>query len=169
MLGKHPVDVMLLATDLAAARRFYEGTLGLPVLVADEQFVTFGCGGDSRLVVTKSTTGTRDEVTKASWRVDDLAGEVAELRARGVPVQDLPELGTVDSIADIGFALAAWFVDPANNWIGLLQLKAPAARPHGAATGPGQAGAGHHGALLGQGSSQRVGLGTSVRHRQSRP
>ena len=123
MLGKHPVDVMLLATDLGVARRFYEGTLGLEVLLEDEQFLTFGCGGDSRLVVTKSTTGTADTATKACWRVDDLAGEVAELRARGVQVQDLPELGTVDGVADIGFALAAWFVDPHHNSIGLLQFK----------------------------------------------
>jgi catechol-2,3-dioxygenase len=125
MLGNHPVDVMLLATDLGEARRFYGDTLGLPVLLEDEQFVTFGCGGDSRLVVTKSTTGTADQTTKASWRVDDLAGEVADLRARGVQIQDLPDLGTVDGVADIGFALAAWFVDPHRNWIGLLQLKDP--------------------------------------------
>jgi catechol-2,3-dioxygenase len=123
MLGNHPIDVMLLATDLGVARRFYEGTLGLEMLLEDEQFLTFRCGGDSRLVVTQSTTGTRDEATKASWRVDDIAGEVAELRARGVQVQDLPELGTVDGVADIGFALAAWFTDPHRNWIGLLQLK----------------------------------------------
>jgi catechol-2,3-dioxygenase len=139
MLGQHPVDVMLLATDLGVARRFYEATLGLQVLLADEQFLTFGCGGDSRLVITKSTTGPAETVTKASWRVDDLAGEVAELRQRGVPVQDLPELGTVDGIADLGFALAAWFVDPDHNWIGLLQLNAPPGRPHGATIGTGQA------------------------------
>jgi catechol-2,3-dioxygenase len=123
MLGNHPIDVMLLATDLGVARGFYGDTLGLEVLLEDEQFLTFACGGDSRLVVTQSTTGTRDEATKASWRVDDIAGEVAELRARGVQVQDLPELGTVDGVADIGFALAAWFIDPHRNWIGLLQLK----------------------------------------------
>jgi catechol-2,3-dioxygenase len=123
MLREHPIDVMLLATDLGVARRFYGDTLGLEVLLEDEQFLTFRCGGDSRLVVTKSTTGTADEATQASWRVDDIAGEVAELRARGVQVQDLPELGTVDGVADIGFALAAWFVDPHKNSIGLLQLK----------------------------------------------
>jgi catechol-2,3-dioxygenase len=135
MLGSYPVDVMLLATDLGVARRFYEGTLGLDVLFADEQFVTFGCGGDSRLVVTRSTTGTAEAVTKASWRVDDLAGEVAELRKRGVQIQDLPELGTVDGIADLGFALVAWFIDPHHNWIGLLQPSDPALRTRGAATG----------------------------------
>jgi catechol-2,3-dioxygenase len=139
MLGSYPVDVMLLATDLGVARRFYEGTLGLPVLLVDTQFLTFGCGGDSRLVVTKSTTGTHEEATKASWRVDDLAAEVAELRKRGVQIQDLPELGTVDGIADIGFALAAWFIDPDHNWIGLLQPTDPALRPRRAATGAAQA------------------------------
>jgi catechol-2,3-dioxygenase len=123
MLGAHPVDVMLLAKDLGVARRFYGDTLGLPVLLEDEQFLTFGCGGDSRLVVTKSTTGTADQATKACWRVDDLVGEVAQPRARGVQIQELPELGTVDGVADIGFALAAWFIDPYHNWIGLLQLK----------------------------------------------
>jgi len=123
MLGNYPVDVMLLATDLGVARRFYGGTLGLEVLIEDEQFLTFRCGGDSRLIVTKSTTGTADQATKASWRVDDIAGEVAALRARGVKIEDLPGLGTVDGIADIGFALAAWFTDPHHNSIGLLQLK----------------------------------------------
>ena len=125
MLGDYPVDVMLLATDLGVARRFYGGTLGLKVLLEDEQFLTFRCGGGSRLVVTKSTTGTADEATKASWRVDDIAGEIAELRARGVEIQDLPELKTIGGIADIGFALAAWFTDPHHNSIGLLQLKEP--------------------------------------------
>ena len=149
MLGHHPVDVMLLATDLGVARRFYGDTLGLQVLLADEQFLTFGCGGDSRLVVTKSTSGTREEATRASWRVDDLAGEVAWLRSRGVQLQDLSELGTVDGIADLGFALAAWFIDPHDNWIGVLQLKGPAAQPRGAATGTGHADA------LGQGGRTR--------------
>jgi catechol-2,3-dioxygenase len=123
MLGDHPVDVMLLATDLDVARRFYGDALGLEVLLQDEQFLTFRCGGDSRLVVTKSTTGTTDQATKASWRVDDIAAEVAELRARGIKIDDLAELNTVDGIADIGFALAAWFTDPHHNSIGLLQLK----------------------------------------------
>jgi catechol 2,3-dioxygenase-like lactoylglutathione lyase family enzyme len=123
MLGEHPVDVMLLATDLGVARRFYAGTLGLEVLLDTEEFLTFKCGGDSRLVVTKSTTGTADAATKACWRVDDIASEVTQLRARGVKIADLPGLGTVDGIADIGFALAAWFTDPDHNSLSLLQLK----------------------------------------------
>jgi hypothetical protein len=87
--------------------------------------VTFRCGGDSRLVVTRSSVRSNEQQTKASWRVPDITAEVAELRARGVEVAEYDEasLKTVDGVADIGFALAAWFVDPGGNTIGLLQFK----------------------------------------------
>jgi catechol-2,3-dioxygenase len=127
MLAEAPIDVMLLATDLGVAREFYGDRIGLEVLIESDDFLTFKCGGDSRLVVTRSSTGTTEAQTKASWRVSDLAAEVAELRSRGVEVQeyDEPELKTVDGIADVGFALAAWLVDPDGNSLGLLQFKDP--------------------------------------------
>ena len=76
--------------------------------------------------MTKSTTGTADEQTQAAWRVADIAAEVAALRAKGVEIQeyDLPDLKTTDGIADVGFALAAWFVDRHGNALGILQPKA---------------------------------------------
>jgi len=125
MLAEHPIDVMLLATDLGVAKEFYGDRIGLEVLLESDDFLTFGCGGDSRLVITKSSAGTTEEQTKASWRVDDLAAEVAELRSRGVELEeyDGPGLKTVDGIADVGFALSAWLVDPHGNTIGLLQFK----------------------------------------------
>lgn len=125
MLADHPIDVMLLATDLGVAKDFYGERIGLVVLSESEEFVTFSCGGDSRLVVTKSETGTREEQTKASWRIGDIAAEVAELRARGVEIveYDEPWLKTVDGVADVGFALAAWVLDPFGNALGLLELK----------------------------------------------
>jgi catechol-2,3-dioxygenase len=125
MLADYPIDVMLLATDLGVAREFYADRVGLEVLIETDDFLTFKCGGDSRLVVTRSSTGTTEPQTKASWRVDDLAAEVSELRSRGVEVEeyDEPGLRTVDGIADVGFALSAWLVDPHGNSIGLLQFK----------------------------------------------
>jgi catechol-2,3-dioxygenase len=125
MLANHPIDPMILATDLGVAREFYGERIGLEVLIESDDFLTFRCGGDSRLVVTRSSTGTTEPQTKASWRVGDLAAEVAELRARGIQVEEYDEPGpkTVDGIADVGFALAAWLVDPDGNSIGLLQFK----------------------------------------------
>jgi catechol-2,3-dioxygenase len=125
MLAGQPIDVMLLSTDLEEAKEFYGDRIGLDILIETDDFVTFKCGGDSRLVLTKSSTGSSDEATKASWRVDDLAAELEGLRARGVEIEeyDGPGLKTVDGIADVGFALSAWIVDPSGNAIGLLQLK----------------------------------------------
>ena len=125
MLGEHPIDVVLLATDLESSREFYAGKLGLEILNESEEAIVYKCGGDSQLVVTKSTTGTADEQTQAAWRVDDLAAELAELRARGVEIQeyDQPGLKTEDGIADLGFALEAWIIDPHRNALGLFQLK----------------------------------------------
>ena len=125
MLANQPIDPMILATDLAVAREFYGERIGLELLLESDDFLTFGCGGDSRLVVTRSSSGTTEAQTKASWRVSDLSTEVAELRSRGVEVEeyDGPGLKTVDGVADVGFALAAWLVDPHGNSIGLLQFK----------------------------------------------
>jgi catechol-2,3-dioxygenase len=125
MLAKHPIDVMLTATDLAVAKQFYGDTIGLDVLIESDEFLTFRCGGDSRLVVTRSSIRSTEQQTKASWRVADIVSEVAELRARGVEVveYDEPGLTTVDGVADVGFALSAWIVDPSGNTLGLLQFK----------------------------------------------
>jgi catechol 2,3-dioxygenase-like lactoylglutathione lyase family enzyme len=125
MLGDHPIDVVLLATDLASSKDFYAGKLSLEILQESDEEITYKCGGDSRLTVTKSTTGTADEQTQAGWRVKDLGAEIAELRSRGVEIQeyDLPGLRTVDGIADLGFALIAWIVDPHKNALAIVESK----------------------------------------------
>jgi catechol-2,3-dioxygenase len=52
MLAEHPIDVMLMATDLDAVKQFYGDMIGLETLIESDDFVTFRCGGASRLVVT---------------------------------------------------------------------------------------------------------------------
>jgi catechol 2,3-dioxygenase-like lactoylglutathione lyase family enzyme len=120
MLGDYPIDVVLLAEDLEATRDFYRDKVGLELLNENSNAVTFRCGGN-HLAITKSTVGTADEQTQAAWRVQDLDA----LRGRGVRIEDydLPGLKTVDGIADIGFARMAWFIDPAKNCLGIMQLK----------------------------------------------
>jgi catechol-2,3-dioxygenase len=125
MLGEYPVHVVLLSLDLGETKAFYHDQLGLEVLAENEEAITFKCGGESSIAVTKSTVGTSDEQTQAGWFVPDLDAELAELRSRGVVIQeyDMPGLKTTDGIADLGFARAAWIVDPHGNALGILQLK----------------------------------------------
>ncbi len=125
MLGKHPIHPVLLAKDLARAREFYHDKLGLEILSESEHLLVLRCGKDTQLRVSRSTTGTADAQTQASWIVDDVRAEVEELRARGVKVEDYdtPELKTENGIADRGFSWAAWIVDPDGNALAIIQLK----------------------------------------------
>ena len=122
MLRDSPLDVVLLATDLDLARDFYSNKLGLP-MIESEQSLTFSCGGGSRVIISKSETGTADSQTQAQWRVQDLAAELADLRSRGVKIEEYDDPGfkTEDGIYDAGFALLAWITDPAKNSLALLQ------------------------------------------------
>ncbi len=125
MLGDYPVNVVLLATDLDAAKDFYAKKVGLKIINDGPGAVVFKCGGDSQFTMSKSSVGTKDEQTQAAFRVKDVRAEVAELRRRGVKIEDYdtPGLKTVDGIADIGFAWMAWFIDPAKNCVGIIQVK----------------------------------------------
>jgi hypothetical protein len=126
MLGEHPIHLVLLSEDLAAARDFYHVRLGLEILNESEAAIVFRCGGGAQLRVTNSTTGSADMLGQAaSWMVEDLRAEIAELRSRGVTVEayDMPGLKTDDGIADLGFAWAAWVVGPGQNRLGILQGK----------------------------------------------
>ena len=131
MLGDHLVFPIVLSKDLAVSRAFYRDTLGLEVLREDPDRIMFRCGAGSLLAVSLSTTGTSDTQTQCAWRVPDLRAELADLRARGVPIQeyDPPDPKTVDGIADMGFAWAAWIVDPHRNVLGIIQPKDPGPAP----------------------------------------
>jgi catechol 2,3-dioxygenase-like lactoylglutathione lyase family enzyme len=126
VLSDQPVFPILLSRDLDATRRFYRDTLGLEVLREDaDDRIVFRCGGGTQLVVTKSTTGTADTQTQMAWRVADIQAAIAELRSRGVRIEEYeaPDPVTTDGVADMGHSWAAWFVDPSRNVLSVVQPK----------------------------------------------
>lgn len=124
MLADRPVFPILLSTDMAASRRFYHDVLGLEILVEDDERLIFRCG-ETRLIVTRSTVGTADSQTQLAWQVADIHAAVADLRARGVRVEEYtaPDPVTTDGIADMGYSWAAWFIDPSRNVLSVIQPK----------------------------------------------
>jgi catechol-2,3-dioxygenase len=125
MLSDHPVFPILLSTDLAASRTFYHDTLGLEILAEDKERIVLRCGGGTQLVISRSTIGTADTQTQMAWRVPDLPAALADLRTRGVHIEEYesPEPATVDGIADMGHSWAAWFIDPGRNVLSVVQPK----------------------------------------------
>jgi catechol 2,3-dioxygenase-like lactoylglutathione lyase family enzyme len=127
MLSDHAVFPILLSTDLDATRRFYHEVLGLPILREDpDDRIVFGSGAGTQLAVTKSTVGTKDIQTQLAWRVPDVRAAIADLRARGVQIEEYvpPDPVTVDGVADMGHSWAAWFTDPSGNVLAVVEPKA---------------------------------------------
>jgi catechol 2,3-dioxygenase-like lactoylglutathione lyase family enzyme len=126
VLNDNPVFPILLSTDLDATRAFYRDLLGLEIRREDPgDRIVFAAGGGTQIAVTLSTTGTRDTQTQLAWRVADIHAAVAELRARGVRIEEYsaPDPVTTDGIADMGHSWAAWFIDPSGNALAVVQPK----------------------------------------------
>lgn len=124
MLGDNPIGVVLLTTDLARSRRFYADALQLEVLEEDDSAISYR-SGQTRLTVTVSDSGSKDEQTKASWRVDDVRAELDWLKTRGIEAEnyDTDDVKTVNGIADRGSVWSGWITDPDGNALGVEQPK----------------------------------------------
>ena len=117
MLTEAPVTTMLPVVDMARARAFYEGRLGLRPggFKPDGKFLYLVGGGT--LALFPKPEGTKADHTALSFQVEDIAASVAELERAGVVFEDydLPGLRTVDHVCVLGAEKAAWFKDPEGN------------------------------------------------------
>ena len=125
MLGGAPVYPILLSTDMAASLAFYRDRLGLELLGQSEERLVFKCGDGTRLLISRSTVGTSDTQTQVAWRVPDIRAAIADLRARGVRIEEYEAPGPVtdDGVADMGHSWAAWFIDPSRNVLSVIEPK----------------------------------------------
>jgi catechol 2,3-dioxygenase-like lactoylglutathione lyase family enzyme len=119
MLTGARVMAIVPTTDLARAKAFYGGTLGLidaNVPTPGPQ-VIYQCGGSTLLEVYERPTAGDAQHTLASWEVSDLRAAVDQLRDRGVRFEqyDLPEVKTENGISATGDLREAWFRDPDGN------------------------------------------------------
>lgn len=129
MLADHPTYTILLSKDLDASRHFYHDVLGLEILREDlgegvEERIVFKTA-NGRLILSKSTVGTSDTQTQMAWMVPDIHAALADLRARGVKIEEYeaPAPVTTNGIADLGYSWAAWFIDPSQNCLAVVQPK----------------------------------------------
>jgi predicted enzyme related to lactoylglutathione lyase len=119
MLADAVVTTMLPVVDMARARAFYEGCLGLVPggLRPDGKFV-YRVGG-STLALFPKPEGTKAEHTAISFQVADIAATIAALKRREVVFEDydFPDFKTVDHVCVLGAEKAAWFKDTEGNYL----------------------------------------------------
>ncbi len=119
MLSDASVTTMLPVKDMARARAFYEGFLGLKPggFKPDGKFV-YTVGG-STLALFPKPEGTKADHTAISFRVDDIAASIEEMQRAGVTFEDydFPGLKTVNHVCVLGAEKAAWFKDTEGNYL----------------------------------------------------
>jgi catechol 2,3-dioxygenase-like lactoylglutathione lyase family enzyme len=118
MLADRTVVATIAVKDTAAARRFYEGVLGLKQVASEgTEVVTYGAGGGKLLVYQSQFAGT-NKATVATWFAGkDVDQVVKELKAKGVSFEhyDMPQTKREGDIHVSGPMRAAWFKDPDGN------------------------------------------------------
>ena len=119
MLGSYDMGPSLAVSNMETATGFYGGKLGLHVDKEDEQRQEWIYrSGNTRLQVYVSDYAGTNKATAAFWVVDDVEGEVAELRDKGITFEHYPNLPGVRMQGDVhvaGDEKAAWFKDPDGN------------------------------------------------------
>jgi catechol 2,3-dioxygenase-like lactoylglutathione lyase family enzyme len=123
MLGDNSVAPTLPCKDLDRARKFYEGTLGLPVEEERADGIVFTCGEGSRLFIYPTEYAGTAKNTAAAFRVKDAVQEVKELKAKGIEFleYDSGPIKTTDSIAEIAGLKGAWFTDTEGNILAVFE------------------------------------------------
>ncbi len=119
-----PVSFVLTA-NRAAAKPFYAGALGLPILSEDDFAVTFALAGGMHLRLTDLPGHEAMGHTVLGWAVTDIAASVAELRGKGVTFKVYEGFGQdAEGVwsAPGGGAKVAWFADPDGNVLSLTQF-----------------------------------------------
>jgi catechol-2,3-dioxygenase len=116
-------EATLPAQDIERAKAFYAEQLGLTPTSEDKVGVHFVVGG-TRFRLFRSGGSASGSHTQLALMVGDVAAQVSALRTRGLSFEeyDYPNLKTVDGVADLGYAKAAWFKDSEGNLLGIAQL-----------------------------------------------
>lgn len=126
MLRDNNANATVAVRDLARARKFYEGTLGLEVDVHSEEegMGTLSCkSGDSEILVYESRFAGTNQATAVTWVVsEDVAEVVRSLKAKGVTFEhyDFPDTEREGDVHVGNGVRVAWFKDPDGNILSVV-------------------------------------------------
>ena len=124
MLGTTDPTPMIAVKDLDRARGFYEETLGLTTIDTLGEEVVSMKSGDTRIDVYRSEFAGTNKATALTFNVDDIAGEVRDLKAKGVMFEHYDGMDGLTRNGDVYEAegmKTAWFKDPDGNILSLIE------------------------------------------------
>lgn len=122
MLANKDAIATIPVKDTKAAKKFYEGALGLKPAPTQEPGVLSYKSGNSTVLVYESRYAGTNKATAATWVVGDVEGEVRDLKAKGIAFEhyDLPDTTRKGDVHVSGKTQVAWFKDPDGNILSLV-------------------------------------------------
>ena len=121
MLGTRDAVANVAVKNLETAKRFYEGTLGLPKVMENDEVLAFKTGNSTLFVYRSQYAGT-NKATAVTFVADEVDDLVRRLKGRGVTFEhyDLPKMTRHGDIHVAGSMKTAWFKDPDGNIFSLV-------------------------------------------------
>ena len=123
MLENSNASANLAVKDLAKAKAFYQGTLGLSQVDDMGGELVVYKSGETVLNVYRSQFAGTNKATAVTWAVGDRIGPIVKaLRSKGVTFEhyDMPGL-TLEGDIHVGSGMkVAWFKDPDGNILNLV-------------------------------------------------
>lgn len=123
MLANSNATANLAVKDLARAKAFYEGVLGLAEVHNEGGELIVYKSGDTSINVYRSKFAGTNKATAVTWMVgDEIEKIVGALRSKGVVFEhyDMPDT-TIEGDIHVGHGMkVAWFKDPDGNILNLV-------------------------------------------------
>ena len=122
-MGDRDAMATVAVKDLRAARKFYEGTLGLKPAPSGESTVLGFRSGSATIMVYESQFAGTNKATAVTWAVGtELEAIVKTLEGKGVAFEhyDMPGTKREGAIHISGKVRVAWLKDPDGNIISLV-------------------------------------------------
>jgi catechol 2,3-dioxygenase-like lactoylglutathione lyase family enzyme len=122
MLGNRDAVATIPVKKVGAAKHFYEGKLGLAPAKSEEPSVLSYKSGNALILVYESEFAGTNQATAMTWIVDDVEGEVRDLKAKGITFEhyDFPGTARQGDVHVAGSRKAAWFKDPDGNILAVV-------------------------------------------------
>ncbi|HST49696.1 VOC family protein [Jatrophihabitans sp.] len=119
MLNSSTITANIPASDLQRARDFYADKLGLtPSFEMGGMMMIYKTDGGTIFTIYQTDYAGQAGHTIAQWHVEDVDGEVRDLKSKGVVFEqyDLPGVQWQDNVASMAeMGKAAWFKDSEGN------------------------------------------------------
>jgi catechol 2,3-dioxygenase-like lactoylglutathione lyase family enzyme len=122
MFGQNKIHANFSVDDLSTAKSFYTDKLGFNLVRENKGEITLEAGSGTRINIYEKADHQAWNATVLGIETDDVKDAVSKLKSVGIEVEKLEGSDEDGVMSYPEWGDAAWFKDPAGNWICISHL-----------------------------------------------